>query len=86
MYLNVFHAENLHMFISSKMLQWTSHVRVRKALQIDVSQAERTQIWVKTNARINNATIQVVNARNFAIKIKIKRCRLTQNIRLPGSS
>jgi hypothetical protein len=70
MYLNVFHAENLHMFISSKMLQWTSRLRVKEALKIYVSQAERTQIWLKTNALIEIATSQVVNARNFALKNK----------------
>jgi hypothetical protein len=72
MFLNVFHAENLHMFISSKMLQWISRLRVKEALKIYVSQAERTQIWVRTNELINTATIQVVNARTFAMKNKNK--------------
>jgi len=70
MFLKVFHAENLHMYISSKLLQWTSRLRVKEALKIYVSQQERMQMFIKSNALINMATMQVLNVRSYALKEK----------------
>ncbi len=72
MFLKVFHAENLHMYISSRMLNWTSRLRVKEALKIHVPQDDRNSMYLKSNALIYTATLNVLDARGYAKKEKNK--------------
>jgi hypothetical protein len=72
MFLKDFHAENLHMYISSRMLNWTSRLRVKEALKIHIPQADRNSMYLKSNALIYTATLNVLDAREYAKKEKNK--------------
>ncbi|PZR12614.1 MAG: hypothetical protein DI539_19790, partial [Flavobacterium psychrophilum] len=68
MFLKVFHAENLQMYISSKMLHWVSQLRVKDSLGVQVSQTERMKLFTRTNELIELAVKEVLNARSFSQK------------------
>ena len=70
MFLDVFHASNLHMFVSSLMLKWVGNLHIREALKIHVPQGERISMHVKSNKLIQMAVARVVGARSFALKEK----------------
>jgi hypothetical protein len=62
---NVYHAENLHMYISSWMLKKISNIRIKDALRANVNIQERVSSFQKANSYITYATTIVLKAWQF---------------------
>lgn len=65
---NVYHSENLHMYISSWMLKKVSSIRLRDALNVHVDIQERVSALKKANEFINSALSFVLKAWEFGKK------------------
>lgn len=62
---NVYHAENLHMYISSWMLKKVISIRLRDSLKVHVDQQERLLAFNKANEYVKTALEFVLKAWEF---------------------
>lgn len=68
--LKTYQAENLHMYISSWMLQKISRHRIRETLAEYIPIEESNSIWAKTNLLIHYVTSVVLGALQYAMDEK----------------